>query len=301
MSRPPVIIIGMHRSGTSLLTRVLQQAGFFMGTGASRNEEAAFTNAVNAWLFREASATWDRPESVDWLLADEALRPWLLDYMRDMIEGPASLRFLGIRRGLRGWGLAKQSTPWGWKDPRNTFTLPLWLELFPDARVLHIVRHGADVAASLRSRRSEVFDQRRARYRKYRPAHRLDPFAPRRRGFAPQVRCGTLEGGLELWAQYVARARQHVRALDERALEISYESLLAAPKDTLDQALQFCDCPLDTERLAMTAATFRPDRAHAWHRDPELRAFAERHHKTLQAQGYDAHPPTSPIPAPLSP
>ncbi len=290
MSQPPVIIIGMHRSGTSLLTRVLQQAGFFMGVGASRNEEAAFTNAINAWLFREASATWDRPESMDWLLADESLQPWLLAYMRAMADGPASLRFLGLR-GLRGWGLASQQTPWGWKDPRNTFTLPLWLKLFPEARVLHIVRHGVDVAASLRTRRRDVFDRRTRRYQQYQAAYRLNPFGPGRRGFAPQVRCGTLDGGLDLWAQYVARARQHLDKLDGRALEISYEALLTQPEDTLDQALQFCGCPVDSSQLAATAGTFRPDRAHAWHQDAELLEFAECRRQTLQAHGYDSRLP----------
>ena len=31
MENQPVIIIGMHRSGTSMLTRVLQEAGLFIG------------------------------------------------------------------------------------------------------------------------------------------------------------------------------------------------------------------------------------------------------------------------------
>ncbi|WP_018860775.1 MULTISPECIES: sulfotransferase family protein [Thioalkalivibrio] len=289
-AQPPVIIIGMHRSGTSLLTRVLQESGFFMGVGASRNEEAAFTNAINAWLFREASATWDRPESLDWLLADEALQPWLLDYMRDTVDGPSSLRFLGLQRSLRGWGLSRQQTPWGWKDPRNTFTLPLWLELFPSARVLHIVRHGADVAASLLTRRRDVFNKRTRRYRQYRQMYRMNPFGPGRRGFAPQVRCGTLEGGLDLWALYVTRARQHLQTLGDRGLEISYEALLTEPEGTLDAALRFCGCPLDPAQLAATAASFRPDRAHAWHQDEQLREFAEHHRQTLQAQGYDSRP-----------
>ncbi len=30
---------------------------------------------------------------------------------------------------------------WGWKDPRNTFTLPMWLSIFPKARVLHVLRN----------------------------------------------------------------------------------------------------------------------------------------------------------------
>ena len=26
--------------------------------------------------------------------------------------------------------------PWGWKDPRNSITLPLWLRLYPEAKII---------------------------------------------------------------------------------------------------------------------------------------------------------------------
>lgn len=289
-ARPPVIIIGMHRSGTSLLTRVLQQNGFFMGRGASRNEEAAFTNAVNAWVFRQASATWDRPESMDELLNDEALRPWLIDYIGGIIRGPASLRFLGLRRGLRGGGLPGQRGPWGWKDPRNTYTLPLWLELFPEARVLHIVRHGVDVAESLRRRRRRALEGNVARYRLRRAFYRNSPFAPKRRGFGPQVRCRTLEGGFGLWRQYVERAGEQTAALGERALTVCYEDLLTRPQEGLERALNFCGLSPAPGALGRTAATFLADRAHAWRHDEELRAFAEARADELAAFGYAGAP-----------
>jgi len=285
---PPVIIIGMHRSGTSLLTRVLQQNGFFMGRGASRNEEAAFTNAVNAWIFRQASATWDRPEPMDDLLADAELRPWLVDYMAGVIRGPASLRFLGLRRGLHGGGLPGQHAPWGWKDPRNTWTLPLWLELFPEARVLHIARHGVDVAESLRSRRQRAFEGNVARYRRHRAVYRNNPLAPKRRGFGPQVRCRTLDGGFSLWEQYLARAVEHTAALGERALTVHYEDLLTHPREQLERALAFCGLTANAETLACTAATFRADRAHAWRHNHELRAFATNRAEELAHFGYPA-------------
>jgi hypothetical protein len=279
------MIVGMHRSGTSLLTRVLQQQGLFMGVGATRNEEAAFTNACNAWLFRQASATWDRPESVDELLADEQVRPWLRDYLGGVANGPAAVRFLGPRRWWRYRGLDGLAEPWGWKDPRNTYTLPLWLDLFPQARVLHIVRHGVDVAASLRDRRERVVTARTTRYRRRRRLYGLDPTAPKRRGFGPQPRCRTLEGGLGLWEAYVARARDHVAALGERAAEISYERLLTDPEAELQRALAFCGLPAATGVDASTSGV-EPGRAHAWRRDPELCRFADAVSDRLAIYGY---------------
>lgn len=284
--RPPVIIIGMHRSGTSLLTRILQRFGFFMGVGASRNEEARFTNAVNEWLFREASATWDRPESIDWLLRDTDLRPELVDYMTAMVKGPASLRFLGLSRWVRYRNMHRLIEPWGFKDPRNTYTLPLWLEVFPDARVLHIVRHGVDVAASLRTRRIQTMQGRVARYRRFRTWHSLNPLAPKRRGFGPQVRCGRLEEGLILWQAYVERARRHLADVGERGMEVAYEELLANPAFELGRTLSFCGMEQSPECVNKAAAGLNQGRAFAYRADPELRDLAHSMAGALERIGY---------------
>lgn len=284
----PVIVIGMHRSGTSALTRLLQQSGLFMGLGASRNEEAAFTNAMNAWLFRQASATWDRPESIDDLFDDVELWPWLSDYVGGVVNGPASIRFLGAWRWLRYRGLQGVAQPWGWKDPRNTYTLPLWLELFPDARVLHIVRHGVDVAASLRSRRAAVVAASIERYRRRRRLYTLSPAAPKRSGFGPQPRCRTLEGGLSLWEAYVERARAHLDPLGDRGCEVSYEALLADPDDTLRRTLAFCGLEAGSADVRAAARQLDTRRANAWRRHDELRAFAAGAADRLARFGYGA-------------
>jgi GT2 family glycosyltransferase len=41
---------------------------------------------------------------------------------------------------------------WGWKDPRNSLTLPFWHELLPDLKTLIIVRNPLEVAYSMRER-----------------------------------------------------------------------------------------------------------------------------------------------------
>jgi len=40
--RPPIVIIGMHRSGTSIVTRMLGQLGLFVGKKKDMNHEALF-------------------------------------------------------------------------------------------------------------------------------------------------------------------------------------------------------------------------------------------------------------------
>lgn len=283
---PPLIVIGMHRSGTTLLSRLLQRVGVFMGVDRNRNEEARFTVALNEWWFRQASATWDCPEPMDELLADEALREWLVDYAGGIVRGPAARRFLGIRRYLGCRGLDRIGGPWGWKDPRTTYTLPFWLELFPAARVIHVTRHGVDVAASLKVRRERVVADNLRRYRRLRGLYQRDPRAPKRRGFGPQPRCRTLAGGFDLWEAYVERARTHVDALGERAYELQYEALLAQPVAELERLLTFAGVAATAGQLQSATAGLEPSRAHAWRQDADARAFAESVRDRLDRQGY---------------
>ncbi|MEZ5023867.1 MAG: sulfotransferase [Chitinophagales bacterium] len=48
--------------------------------------------------------------------------------------------------------------PWGWKEPRNSFTLEFYKELFPDAKIIHIYRNPIDSANSYlkRDRKGEM-------------------------------------------------------------------------------------------------------------------------------------------------
>ncbi|PYI70246.1 MAG: hypothetical protein DMF02_09410 [Verrucomicrobia bacterium] len=41
---------------------------------------------------------------------------------------------------------------WGWKDPRNSLTLPFWQDLLPGLRTLIVVRNPLEVAHSMRER-----------------------------------------------------------------------------------------------------------------------------------------------------
>jgi hypothetical protein len=58
---PPIIILGMHRSGTSMINGLLQRAGVFIGHRQlpSRQHEAVFFLRFNEWIFSQANATWD--------------------------------------------------------------------------------------------------------------------------------------------------------------------------------------------------------------------------------------------------
>ena len=41
---------------------------------------------------------------------------------------------------------------WGWKDPRNSLTLPFWQDLLPGLKTLIVVRNPLEVAHSMKER-----------------------------------------------------------------------------------------------------------------------------------------------------
>lgn len=133
MNDSPIIIIGMGSSGTRLLVEIVERCGVFMGGTLSRNE------------FREPSIFFAGANAfVDEFRYVDPLRPdW-----EDVVEAKAKDIDLFVKTVLpQSYGAAGyRGGAWGFKDPRNTFVLPLYYRAFPKCRVLHVVRDGRDVA-----------------------------------------------------------------------------------------------------------------------------------------------------------
>lgn len=144
MSAPPVVVIGMHRSGTSCLAGCLQDLGLNLGevnTAAPHNKKGNREDprlwGVHDAVMNRVGAAWDRPpeEPVVWTSDEKAaLRAVLADY-EDVPR------------------------PWGFKDPRATVLLDGWLEVLPDLRVTASIRHPLAVAGSLAERNAFPTEQ----------------------------------------------------------------------------------------------------------------------------------------------
>ncbi len=271
MNRPPIIIMGMHRSGTALLTRMLESLGLFVGWKKEGNHEAVLFFNLNNWLLSQASASWDNPSPFGSLLE----RPDLIDpvtrYLKGHIGTIHAASYLGIPRYILDRSVFRISRPWGWKDPRNTITLPVWLRLFPDARVICVERHGVDVANSLRVRQGVILRKRTERLRRGGPSYWL---RPRRDGFTDSLRCRSLEGGFSLWEEYMREGRRHIDSIGDSGLVVRFEELLRAPEEILSRIVSFCELECTPGDLASAADLADRSRAFAWKTDDELLHFA---------------------------
>jgi glycosyltransferase involved in cell wall biosynthesis len=140
---PPLIVTGMHRSGTSLLASMLVDAGVDLGTDLlapdHQNRRGYFEDRPFLEFDRRvlaAACPDDDPGWPDWGWTEaELLDPSVI--ARHEAEGR---ELLASRRHDRAWG---------WKDPRATLLLDFWAELAPDARYLFVYRPPWEVADSM--------------------------------------------------------------------------------------------------------------------------------------------------------
>ena len=258
----PVVLLGMHRSGTTMLARMLERLGMFLGHRLESNHESIAVLELNDDVLARAHAAWDRPLGILELLGHGPSKQAVVDSMR------ATLGTLGFRRSYLGatrLGRGLGPGPWGFKDPRTTVTWPLWLEIAPDARLVSMRRHGVDVAASLWRRARAQLDEDAERFAG--DAH-MARFA--------SVRCLELERAFELWAETEdAFEILRTRHPDVSVCEVVYEDLVADPQGVLSGVCGFLGIEVPPDDLEAAAGTAESSRALAHRDDPLLRDFAE--------------------------
>ena len=256
----PVLVIGASRSGTSLMTRVLAANGFEVGADCSPNFEAWCFQRLNRWLLLNAGGGLETPDVIDVLLADPLAR-----------RAATAI----VRAHAQEWAMPG---PACFKDPRTTFTLPIWLDIFPDAKVIHMLRHGVDVAHSLVARRRRVDLKWADTGSAFDDTVRAHMSLVEEQRVVANLRMSTLSRAFRHWEVYVARARQHEQS--PSVLTVRYEDLLQHPDTTLARVERFVGRPV------WQHVEFDPARAFAHRQDPTLVAFAYAVRMQLGEFGY---------------
>ncbi len=147
--QPIVVILGMHRSGTSLIANFMHAIGVDIGQDMAPADE---WNAAGYWesrtifqihetILEELNCTWKTPPlhlPANWRRNSniQQLKSGLLEFVRSECD--------------------RTDKMWGFKDPRTAILLPLWQEIFDELQLephyILAVRHPGSVAASLSRR-----------------------------------------------------------------------------------------------------------------------------------------------------
>jgi hypothetical protein len=229
-------------SGTRVVARALRSAGMFLGVDLNRSEDALD--------FAALSDRW-----VDAVVRDER-PPELVDELRALVA-----------RQWRGRGAPGR--PWGWKEPRSIYLLPLLDEELPSLRFLHVVRDGRDMA----------YSDNQVQLRKHGDAV-LGPAD----GAPEPIR------SIRLWSEVNMRAADYgERRLGGRYLRIRFEDLCASPGDVLDRVFAFFGVEGDVERIAAEEVA-APETLGRWRTEPAdaVRALEANAGDALVRFGYQS-------------
>jgi hypothetical protein len=207
----------MHRSGTSLVCRLLNLCGMELGDPedlmprAPDNPDGFWENtrfvALNDAVLQASGEGWD------WV-SPQPCNP----------SGPAVESLIPTAERLVGE--FSERPFWGWKDPRNSLTLPFWLSVVPDAWVVLVVRNPLEVARSLERRNglSQVF-------------------------------------ALNLWLTYNERLQES--AEPSRLVVTHFDSYFEAPEAELSRLVGRLGVEVTPEQVKEACAHVSPDSRHA--------------------------------------
>jgi hypothetical protein len=220
----PVFVLGCGRSGTKFLYYTLLSAGGFavyhvetnvfnllglrFGNLAHRRNRRRLLDAYyTSKLFQQTGL---QPSEIDERVMEDCRNTG--DFLRIVMEAMA--RNQGVKR-------------WAESTPLHLLYLPLLKKSIPEALIIHIIRDGRDVTASLN------------RIGWIRPF-----FWDRKRAFlAPAI----------FWQWVVSKGRRFGREMRGDYLEVHYEDLVRSPRDTLAKIGKFIEHDLDYDRIQRVA------------------------------------------------
>src|SRR5215468_1311913 len=213
---PPVIVLGVGRSGTTLLRVMLDR-----NTTLAIPYESFFVPQL-------AHRHWRRPDLdhflddlgrlrtlYDWGITPEDVRPRLREGMTTSEAIGAIFETYAERQGKLRWGD---------KTPLYMQQLPLLERLFPDAIWVHLGRDGRDAALSFLEL-PEGFSGRT-----WAQPHTVVQFAGR-------------------WRTEILAARQLGSHVGGRYLELRYEDLVAEPERELQRVCEHASLPWEPQML----------------------------------------------------
>lgn len=219
---PPLIVLGVSRSGTTLLRVILDRS-----PGLAIPDESFFVPL----LARRHGRRVDLERFLDDLRRLPVLAAWGLraDEVANRLRPGVSIAeaIAGIFEAYA----AKEGKPrWGDKTPMYMRHLGLLDRLFPEAQYVHLIRDGRDAAVSFLQMPEGTYTRTWAH-----------PDTP------AEFAC--------LWRTEVEAARRLGRRIGPaRYLETRYEELVADPEATVAAICDFAGLPFDPAMLEYTAA-----------------------------------------------
>jgi hypothetical protein len=141
---PGIIVLGMHRSGTSAATRIVSMLG--LTTCIRQDMVRGPWNPSGHWESRTMMHFDDR------LLAEMGCSWWSPPAPGEAYFRSADRITTSARKARAVFGAVHPSAPWVWKDPRACLLVPFWRQALGEAAAVVVYRNPLEVSASIEAR-----------------------------------------------------------------------------------------------------------------------------------------------------
>lgn len=140
MEKKVVIVVGMHRSGTSLLSLFLSELGINMGdeklssshaNPTGHHEDMFFLN-LHTKILNNCGGDWDSPPN------------------KKLLQKEWMKHFTTIQDKLEQKSI--ENSVWGWKDPRTSLFLESYLKTIKNPLIIYCTRSSKEVEDSIYAR-----------------------------------------------------------------------------------------------------------------------------------------------------
>ncbi len=210
--KPPFFIVGCARSGTTLLRNLLRSH-----PSLTLPPESHFIPRFYK-EFGDPATEADARRLASLILGTMWVKKWELGLTPDDFAGCRTYRDI-VCRMYETYARKEGKPRWGEKTPEYVKELPTLRRVFPDAKIIHIIRDGRDVAHSWVQKR----------------------FGPQNYYTAAQA-----------WKLRVNLGRREGRSSPETYHEVRFEELLANPSGTMRAVCEFLDEPYVDDLLRPT-------------------------------------------------
>ena len=215
MNSKVLIIVGMHRSGTSVVTQWLYRCGLFVGNDlvgpAIGNVQGHFEDADFLRLHQKFLKKRNFPESG--LVYKKSIELSELEKME--LKGIIASK-------------SRKHEEWGWKEPRTSLFLDGYAELIPNAFYVFVVR---DFNATINSLVTRQFKMERKKIQEKKGLHRLKWILFKRKSLDKMFQKET-NRYLKIWIHYYEQILQHIQSVsNEQFIIVNYAQLNSNDED----------------------------------------------------------------------
>lgn len=208
----PLIIAATGGSGTRVVARIAQRAGYDLGSYVNEaNDALAFRSFHDRWINRFVEAQKRNLNAPELEQMSQEFRSALDKHLQS---------------------ISIQDALWGWKAPRSIYLLPFLKAQFPALKLIHVIRDGRDMAFSSNQNQLRKHGSRILTWRE-------------RLFYTQPIR------SILLWSRINVQAADFGRAnLGENYHLLRFEDLCQKPAETTAGALQFLNVELDPQAIA---------------------------------------------------